>query len=323
MTKFAELAVQFVHDFHAGSCVHRSFVPLMTQNASTTHVATARIVLGIAVLCVSCGAVFARFAESPALATAAWRMTFATAIIALPLLRSWRELRRLTKRDLLLGSIAGLCLALHFATWITSLSHTTVASSTVLVNTAPIWIALLAPLTTRELTSGRAWTGIALSFVGAAFIAGGDLRVSGPALWGDALATMGALCLAFYILVGRQLRARLSLTHYCVLTYATSVIVLWLLVGATGTQATGFNGRTWAALTGMAVVAQIGGHTLYNWSLKHLSAGVIAIALMGEPVGSSLLAWKFFGEVPPLASLAGAVLVLAGIYLASTESSTP
>lgn len=287
--------------------------------AMPNHLASARLALTVAVVCVSSGAIFARVADCPALAIAAWRMTFATALVSLVLVRWWPELRALKRRDFVLGGAAGLCLAVHFATWISSLDHTTVASSTVLVNTMPLWVALLSRFITRESISRRAWAGIAISFVGAAIIAGRDFRVGGPALFGDALALAGGLAAAIYLLLGRQLRAHLSLPSYCALTYGAATCALWFIVAIAGTQASGFSDKTWSAIAGMAVVAQIGGHTLYNWSLKHLSTSAVAVALLGEPIGSSLLAWRLFGEVPSPASLGGAVLVLLGIYLAAVE----
>lgn len=281
------------------------------------HLASARLALTVAVVCVSSGAIFARLAECPALAIAAWRMTFATALISFALWRRWPELRGLTQSDFALGGAAGLCLAVHFATWISSLNYTTVASSVVLVNTAPLWVALLSPWITSERTTARVWAGIAISFVGTAIIGGGDIQIGGRALLGDALALAGGLASAIYLLLGRQLRAHLSLPSYCALTYSSATVALWLIALIASTPTAGFSMKSWAAIASMAVVAQIGGHTLYNWSLKHLSTSAVAVALLGEPIGSSLLAWRLFGETPPSASLGGAALVLVGIYLAA------
>lgn len=295
----------------------------MSSFRDPSHSRSARLALLFAVLCVSTGAIFVRLAQCPALATAAWRMSFATALVALALLprRGWRGLAGLSLRDAALGAAAGVCLALHFATWISSLDHTTVASSVVLVNTIPLWVALLSPLMTGERTARRAWAGIALSFTGAAVIAGGDFRASGAALRGDLLALAGGFCAAIYLLLGRRLRERLSLASYCIVTYAMATAALWAIAAAARTPMTGFTMKTWGAIAGMAVFAQTGGHTLYNWSLKHLPANAVAVALLGEPLGGSLLAWWIFGEMPPPVSLAGAVLVLAGIYLAATPRS--
>ena len=237
------------------------------NQAAESHRTQARLALALAVLGVSFGASFVRFAASQPLATAAWRMTFATVVIAIFVGRDWRRLLTLTRREFSMSAVAGLFLALHFATWITSLSHTTVASSVVLVNTAPIWVAVLAPLVTRERSTPRVWAGVLLSFASAAIIAGSDLRASGAAMHGDLLALAGGLCLAVYILLGRRLRAALPLTHYCAITYAASAIVLWSLATGASARMAGFGAQTWAALLGMTLVSQIGGHTLYNWSL--------------------------------------------------------
>lgn len=307
----------------AGSLRSAPFAVCMYPHSpAPDHLANARLALLIAVVCVSTGAIFARLAESPALATAAWRMTLATGIVMLGLVRGWRGLRRLSWRDWALGAGSGLFLALHFATWISSLDFTTVANSVVLVNTAPLWVAMLSPFVTGERTTRRAWAGIALSIAGVGLIAGGDLHVNRAALRGDALALAGGVCVAVYLLLGRRLRARLSLVEYCTVTYAHATAVLWVIVLVAGTQATGFAMETWGAIAGMAVIAQIGGHTLYNWSLKHLSTGAVAVALLGEPIGGTLLAWQIFGEVPPPVSLGGAVLVLVGIYFAAMPRRT-
>ena len=234
---------------------------MFPHSQSPNHLANARLALLIAVACVSTGAIFARLAESPALATAAWRMTFATGLVALALVRCGRELRWLSLRDLALGAGAGVCLALHFATWISSLDHTTVASSVVLVNTSPLWVALLSPWVTGERTTRRAWAGIALSFGGAAVIAGSDFRASGAALRGDALALAGGVCAAIYLLLGRRLRARLSLVAYCAVTYANATAVLWAIVAVAGVQAMDSRCRL-GRHRGDGGDRAIGGHTL-------------------------------------------------------------
>jgi drug/metabolite transporter (DMT)-like permease len=294
-----------------------SLAPPPAARTEGARVTSARLVLAVAVVCVSTGAIFVRLADCPALAVAAWRMTFATALISVALPRSYRELGALRRRDLVLGGGAGLCLGLHFATWISSLDHTTVASSVVLVNTTPLWVAMLSPLVTGERTTRRAAAGIALSVLGAAIIAGGDVRLGGRALLGDGLALVGGLTAAMYLLLGRNLRSRLSLPTYCALTYGHATVALWLLVAVANVPASGLSVRTWGVLAAMAVVAQLGGHTLYNWSLGHLSTAAVSVALLGEPVISPLLAWWIFGEAPRGATVSGASLVLLGIYLGS------
>jgi drug/metabolite transporter (DMT)-like permease len=282
------------------------------------------IVLIIGVLAVSSGAIFVRLAESTPLVTAAWRLTLAT-LILLPyaLWKARGELGRLSRRELGIGSLAGLFLAMHFATWISSLSFTSVANSVVLVNTAPVWVAVMTPWLTHDRVSRRAWLGIAASVVGAVIIGFGDFSGGSRALIGDALALAGSLSLASYLLLGRKLREKLSLPAYLTVCYSSATALLWLCVIAAGLPVTGFNAKTWGALFGMALVSQHLGHSSYNWAVKYFSAGFIAVCLLGEPVLSSLLAWWLFGEALTWVKAAGGASILFGIYLAGTADRSP
>jgi drug/metabolite transporter (DMT)-like permease len=278
-------------------------------------------ILILGVVAVSSGAIFVRLADSSPLVTAAWRMTLAT-LVLLPY-AFWKargELRQLSRRELGLGALAGFFLALHFATWISSLNFTSVANSTVLVNSTPVWVAIMTPWLTRDHVSRRAWLGIATSVAGGIVIGLGDFAAGTRALLGDGLALAGSLALAFYMLCGRNLRARLSLPAYLTVCYSSATILLWACVLVAGQPATGFNAKTWGALFGMALVSQHLGHSSYNWAMKYFSAGFIAVCLLGEPVLSSLLAWWLFDEALTWGKAAGGALILAGIYLAATAS---
>lgn len=274
------------------------------------------LVLSVGVLAVSSGAIFVRLSEAPSLVTAAWRLTFATALL-LPyaLWKARGELRQLGRRELGLGALAGFFLALHFATWISSLRFTSVANSTVLVNSAPVWVALLSPWVTRDRVTGRAWLGITVSVAGGVVIGMGDFAVGTRALIGDGLALLGSLALALYMLCGRNLRAKLSLPAYLTVCYSSATVLLWTAVFAAGMSGIGFNAKTWGVLFGMALINQHLGHSSYNWSMKYFSAGFIAVCLLGEPVLSSLLAWWLFGEALTWGKALGGALILAGIYL--------
>lgn len=282
------------------------------------------IILLVGVLAVSSGAIFVRLAESPPLVTAAWRLTLAT-LILLPyaLWKTRDEIGRLSRRDLAIGALAGFFLALHFATWISSLSFTSVANSVVLVNTAPVWVALMTPWLTRDRVSRRAWLGIAASVVGAAIIGFGDFSGGSRALIGDGLALAGSLALAIYLLLGRKLRAQLSLPAYLTVCYSSATLLLWACVLVAGLPLAGFNLKTWGALLGMALVSQHLGHSSYNWAMKYFSAGFIAVCLLGEPVLGSLLAWWLLDEALTWGKALGGAIILAGIYLAATERKQP
>jgi len=282
------------------------------------------LVLFVGVLAVSSGAIFVRTAEAEPLVKAAWRLTFATAfLLPYALWKTRDELRSLNRRQIILGVLSGLFLALHFATWISSLNFTSVANSTVLVNTTPVWVALLAPWLTQDRVSRRAWLGIATSVAGGIVIGLGDFAGGTRALLGDGLALAGSLALAFYMLCGRNLRAKLSLPAYLTVCYSSATMLLWAAVVAVGLPATGFNVKTWSALFGMALVSQHLGHSSYNWAMKYFSAGFVAVCLLGEPVLSSLLAWWLFGEALTWGKAAGGALILAGVYLAATGNKEP
>jgi drug/metabolite transporter (DMT)-like permease len=271
------------------------------------------------VLAVSTGAIFARLSEAPPLVTAAYRVGLAT-LTLLPFAwwKAGRELRQLSARDYGLAALSGLCLALHFATWISSLSYTSVANSVVLVNTNPVWVALLTPLVTPDRLSRRVWQSVGLSVTGGVIIGWGDLAPGSRALLGDSLALAGGWAAAGYLLLGRRLRARLSLLAYVTVCYGSAAVFLWTAVLASRLPVTGFPAATWWALLGMALISQNVGHTSYNFALRFFSASVIAVSLLGEPIGSSALAWLLFGERLTWLKAAGATLILGGIYVAAT-----
>ncbi len=278
------------------------------------------LILSLGVVAISFGAIFVRLAEAPSLVTAAYRVGLASVLLApVACFRSRSELAGLSRRDVGLAMLAGFFLALHFATWIASLDYTSVANSVVLVNTNPIWVGLLGPLLTQERLRRRTVGCILLSVVGAFIIGWGDFTTGGEALYGDALALAGSICAAFYLLIGRNLRARVSLLAYIFLCYGSAAVFLWLAVLALQMESTGFSATTWAAFGGMAVFSQLVGHSSYNWSLRWLRTSTVAISLLGEPIGASILAWVLFGEALTATKFAGGGLILAAIYLIARE----
>lgn len=278
----------------------------------------AYLVLALGAAAVSTGAIFARMAEAPALVIAAYRVGIATLLIApAALARRRAEIRALGAGDFGRALLAGLFLALHFAVWISSLGYTTVANSTVLVNTIPLWVGLLTPVITGERVSRLTVASIAVSVVGAVIIAFGDLALDPRALWGDFLALAGALCAAVYILLGRGLRRRLSLLAYIFVCYGSAAVILWAMALAAGMPLSGFSAGTYGAFIGMAVVSQIVGHSSYNWALRWFSAGMVAVSLLAEPIGATILAYLLFGETLTGPKFVGCAIILAGIFIAA------
>ena len=276
------------------------------------------IPLFFGICAISTGAFFARLADAPSLAIAAYRAGLAS-LILLPFALATRhkEMAALSRSDLYRVIGAGFFLALHFATWISSLAFTTVASSVVLVNTIPLWVGLLSPFVTGERLSTLTKIGIAASVAGGAVVGWGDFALGGKALLGDFLALCGALSAAGYFLFGRIVRPKLSLLSYVFLCYGTAAIFLALVVLVSGTPVTGFSSTTWWMFLAMAIIPQILGHSSYNWALRWLSAGFVAVALLGEPIGSTILAYLLLGEKITVIRLAGMALIGCGIVLAA------
>ena len=289
----------------------------------------------IATLAVSTSSIFIRFAQgdgAPSLVIAALRMTFAALMIApFALARHLDEIKRLTRTEILLGVFSGIFLALHFATWITSLEYTSVASSVVFVATGPLWVAILSPLLLKEHISRTAVVGLALAMVGGAVIGLSDACVwnsglvcpamkdilKGSAMWGNFLALMGAWAVTGYLIIGRKLRAGTSLVPYILLVYSMAAIVLIVIMLATGNSFFGYETKTYGWIFLLAAIPQLIGHTTYNWSLKYLTATLVSVTVLGEPVGSAILAYFILHETPSAMTIAGGILILAGIFLAS------
>jgi drug/metabolite transporter (DMT)-like permease len=217
---------------------------------------------------------------------------------------------------------SGGLLAVHFWAWITSLAHTSVASSTALVTTNPLWVGLASLLLFRERLAPTLWAGIALCLGGTALIFLSDRSAvshapGGDPLLGNSLALIGAVSASGYLLIGRALRSRLSLLTYVWLAYSAAAVLLWLGVGLAGVPVRGLPATAYLCMLGLALGPQLLGHTAFNWSLRHLSATFVAVSILGEPIGSALLAWLLFGEKLAPAQTLGFVFILAGIALAA------
>ncbi len=276
------------------------------------------------VLALSTASVLIRLANAPALVVGAQRLLLAAAILtpwAWPRVR--REWAELDRRQIGLVILSGLALAAHFALWITSLSLTSVASSVILVTTTPIFVALISAVFLGERIQGAQLIAIGVAFAGSVVVSLGDLTLSGDALLGDAMALGGAVATSIYILTGRAVRRRLSTLAYVWPCY--SVAGLGLLLSCLGTQQplTGYDTQSYLAFLALALVPQILGHSCFSWALAHFSPVFVTVAILGEPIGATLLAFLVLGETPPPNALLGGVLILGGILLASGQEGSP
>lgn len=277
-------------------------------------------VLALGLVGVSHGAIFARLAEAHPLVIAFWRVAIAAAILA-PI--AWAPIARtgrgapVTRRALAATALAGLFLALHFATWISSLELTTVANSVFLVTTCPLWIVLYRVLRSETRLTGTVLASTLASIAGTAVIAAGGSGLSLASWSGDALALAGGVMMAAYLLAGTRARASLPLLPYLSLCYAFAAFFLAIAVALAGPATFDLPATTWAALAAMALVSQIAGHGAYNWALAKLNPNFVAVCLLGEPIMASALSLAYFGEPIPPATLLGGPLILLGIYLGS------
>jgi len=274
------------------------------------------VLLIVGVTAVSFSAVLVREADAPSLAIAFYRCAMASVVLLpLGLARHREEYGRLSKRQWQLALASGVVLSAHFATWISSLSFTTVAASAVLVQTLPLWVAAFGRFV-GERPARRALFGMAIALAGTLVIAGGGFHGGSRALFGDLLALAGAVCAAIYVLLGRSLRQQLSLVTYSSIVYATSAVALAAVMVASGTAFVGYPAKTWLVFGLITAGPQFLGHTTFNYLLGHMRASFVAVALLAEPVGATILAWAILGEAPGPATLVGGAIVLAGVYLA-------
>ncbi|HWC14521.1 MAG TPA: DMT family transporter [Actinomycetota bacterium] len=276
-------------------------------------------ILAVGVVAASVSAILIRYADGASgVALSFWRSA-AGSLVLLPF--TIRRLRALDARDLLLPAVAGVCLAAHFASWITSVNMTTIAASVLLVSTTPIFVALAARWLFGESMRSWGWLGIVLALGGTALIAGLDFQ--GSSAMGNLLALIGGITVAGYALAGQRSRQRLGILEYAVVTYGVSaaVLLVWCVVGNIGL--TGYPAQTWWAIVGLIVGPQLLGHTLINFALRDIDATRVSMAIMAEPIIAISLAYLLFTEIPSTMAYPGGVAILIGIYLVSVARQSP
>ena len=275
--------------------------------------------MAVGVLSASVAAILIRYASAAEpLAISFWRCAAAT-IVLLPF--AGGKLRRLTRKTSALPALAGVLLAAHFATWITSLELTSIAASVLLVTSSPVFVALASWWILKDRLRPVVWVGIALTFAGTAAVAGGDL--SGSSLEGNLLALAGGITVGGYALAGQISRRELGIVEYAIATYAVAGVLLAAVCLATRTALWGYDIQTWAAIAGLVIGPQLLGHTVLNFVLKDIDATTVSVAVMAEPVIASILAFILFSEVPTALIYPGGAAILAGIYLVSSRRNPP
>jgi drug/metabolite transporter (DMT)-like permease len=271
--------------------------------------------LGVAVLFISSSGPIIAATVAPALAIAFWRCFLASAVTApWVLLRRRAEVLRMRRGEWQLVGASGLLLGAHFATWIPSLRFTTVASSTALVATQPVWAALIARRRGAHIPRS-AWIGIAISLVGVLVLTGIDVSVDPRHLIGDGLALAGGILAAAYVTVSESARRTVSTATLTTGLYATSAATLLVLCVVGRQPLFGFSAQAWALIIALTVGAQLLGHTLINKVLSTTSATIVSLAILLEMPGATIIAAVTLGQVPSVGIIPAVALMFAGIVL--------
>ena len=282
-----------------------------------------RLIVLLGAVGVSASAILVRWSTAPSLVLVLYRSAIASLILTpYVLLRHRRELFAIRRRELLLCLASGVFLGLHFAAYFESLRHTTIAAAVVLVDTEVFFVALGSVLFLRQRLTRRAWTAIAVTFVGSVMVAAAGTGGGGNALWGNLLALSGALFMTGYTVIGVVCRRTLSNTVYTYLVYWTSALTVLVLALASGTPLTGYGAVNFATAAAMAVLCTLLGHSVFNWALKYLPPAFVSTVKLLEPVISALWGLLIFREVPGLSVVLGGALTIFGIALYSRESET-
>jgi drug/metabolite transporter (DMT)-like permease len=287
-------------------------------------------ILAIAIVAVSTSAIWVRLATAAvgapsvgfSLVLAATRM----GVAALVLLPAWRGVvnHPPSRGAIAYAIMAGVALAIHFAVWITSLGYTSIAASTALVTTNPVWVALLSWLWFKEKPSQQTLLGTGIALCGGLLIGMGSpahaANTGSNPLLGNGLALMGAWTESIYLLCGREAqRQGLSIGSYAAIAYSVAAILLFPLPHWAGASYGGYSWTVYGCILLTALVPQLIGHTSFNWVVRWMSPTWVTLILLLEPVLSSIFGYWVFKEVPTGPVLVGAFVLLGGVAIAVVQ----
>jgi len=276
----------------------------------------AYLVLLVGVVSVSFAAIFIRLAEAPPLVIAAYRLTIASLVlITLTYKKTFPSVRRLSGRDSLLLLLSSFFLALHFALWITSLNYTSIASSVILVTCHPAFVAAFSYFLWHEVLNRLTIGGMVLAFAGMVLINYSGFGFGSQAILGDVLALIAGFAMGGYLILGRHLKNRIEIMPYLTMIYTGAAVILVLATASFGYSFTGYSGMTYLWMVLLAIIPQLIGHSSFNLALRLIPVTFVSVAILGEPMGATLLGYLILDEVPAVNELIGGVLILAGIFI--------
>lgn len=279
------------------------------------------LLLLVGVVAISFSSIFIRWSNSPVSVTAMYRLVI-TAVIMLPFLWRYRnDIRKIRKRDWMGLTLSGLALGLHFLFWMGSLKLTTVASSTAILALEPVFVLIGACLVFRQRTSPLAVLSMVVAIIGAVMIGYGDWGMTGDALLGDLLSLLGTMAVAIHMLLGKSLLSRIPAFLYSFFVFVLAALILAVYNFGRGYAFTGYEGKEWGIFLLLAIVPTLFGHYLFNWLLKYMRPESVSMSVLGEPLGSTFLAYLLLGEsVTWLQGAAGGLLLLGvWMFLRSNE----
>ena len=315
---------------HSQSLTGVRTVPPNPSPIASSKPFRAYVVIVVAIVATSSAAILIRLAldeDMPPLLIACARLLIATLALTPIVLRRYRDtVAGLAGNELKLITLAGICLAVHFTAWVSSLQHTTVLVSVVIVSTGPIWVAILEVIFLHIRLSRLVVLGLIVALFGGVIIgfplqgapsAAQSAENVNATITGALLALVGALTVSVYLLIGRKLRSKLPVVPYVWLVYAVASICSLLVIGITSTPISGFRPQGYLVLLAMGLVPQLLGHSSLNYLLEYFPAAMVSMFSQLEPIGSAILAVILFRELPPGKQIVGSAIIIIGVILAS------
>lgn len=273
----------------------------------------AALALGITALSLS--AMFVRWADAPGAMTGFYRLFISTILLTPFFVRQQTQHAAIDRKFLIFPLLGGLFTACDFAFWNTSVQYTTAANATLLGNTSPLWVALIAFFVFREKLRGGFWVGLALALTGAVFVVGSDFLQHPTLGIGDLMASTAAIFYALYQLVTQRGRRHIDSFRYTWLVGVSATLCMFVINMFLGNAFTGYTTQTWLVFLATAIVSQMIGYLSISYALGHLPASVVAPTLVGQPILTAILAVPLLGEIPLPIQWIGGAMALAGIYV--------
>jgi len=274
------------------------------------------LILALGVISASFAVIFIRLAEAPPLVIATYRLVIAsTVLVPFYFIRSRGLPKRLSRADVLLMLLSSIFIALHFALWITSLNYTSIASSVVIVTSHPVFVAVISYLLWNESLNKKTILGITIALCGVVLINYGGFVLNSRAIFGNLLALLAAISMGGYLIIGRQLRDRISLMPYLSIIYASSAVILLLVTVFSGYSLFGYSGNTYAMFFLLALIPQLIGHSSLNLAVRLMPVTLVSVGILGEPVIAIALGYIILGEGMTITEIMGSLLTLGGIFI--------